>query len=53
MGCHQFNGKSNKGFEPEIPPLCGGWIRAARYTVAVKIALRRNVSRRNGTGQWD
>lgn len=39
MGCHQFNGKSNKGFEPEIPPLCGGWIRAARYTVAVKIAI--------------
>jgi hypothetical protein len=46
MGCHQFNGKSNKAFEPEIPPmfstgrdLCGGWIRAARDSIAVRIAV--------------
>jgi hypothetical protein len=39
MGCHQWNGHVNESRQPADTPLCGGWIRAARGTIAVRLRL--------------
>ena len=39
MGCHKFNGVVNDKLTPEKSPPCGGWIRAARDAVNVRIRV--------------
>ena len=39
MGCHSFNGMVNPALSAEKPPLCGGWVRAARDSVQIRLAV--------------
>jgi len=39
MGCHQWNGTVHPSRQPEDTPLCGGWMRAARESLAIRIAM--------------
>jgi hypothetical protein len=39
MGCHQWNGIVHPARRPEDTPLCGGWMRAARESLAIRLAI--------------
>jgi hypothetical protein len=37
MGCHQWNGKVNEKLTQEDSPICGGWMRSAKGTLAMRL----------------
>lgn len=39
MGCHQWNGIVHPSRQPGDTPLCGGWMRAARESLAIRMAM--------------
>lgn len=39
MGCHQWNGNYNPSRLPKDSPPCGGWVRVAQDSVAVRLLV--------------
>ena len=39
MGCHEWNGRLSPNRQPEDTPRCGGWVRAARDSLNVRLAM--------------